>query len=193
MLHGLLNAQWITLHGLIALLGVAFFVIASRVRGQRRHPSAAMAWVISLALMPYVALPLYVLIGNRKVRRSRAAAPAWQAAIGRADTPAARFERLALAMGLPSPARYEQLSIHDNGAVAWQSLQDIMQGAKRTLDVTSSGIYGIVKQVKPEDPDVTLCVDERKDVCLESLLADSPYAASGHWRCREPARPDARV
>ena len=137
MLHGLLNAQWITLHGLIALLGVAFFVIASRVRGQRRHPSAAMAWVISLALMPYVALPLYVLIGNRKVRRNRAAAPAWQAAIGRADTPAARFERLALAMGLPSPAAYEQLSIHDNGAVAWQSLQDIMQGAKRTLDVSS--------------------------------------------------------
>ena len=137
MLHGLLNAQWITLHGLIALLGVAFFVIASRVRGQRRHPSAAMAWVISLALMPYVALPLYVLIGNRKVRRSRAAAPAWQAAIGRADTPAARFERLALAMGLPSPARYEHLALHDDGTEAWQALCEIMRGATRTLDISS--------------------------------------------------------
>lgn len=137
MLHGLLNAQWITLHGLIGLLGVAFFVIASRVRGQRRHPSAAMAWVISLALMPYVALPLYLLIGNRKVRRNRVAAPTWQAAVGPTDTRAARFERLALAMGLPSPARYQRLAIHDDGSAAWQSLQETMRGAKRTLDVSS--------------------------------------------------------
>ena len=32
--------------------------------------------------------------------------------------------------------------------------------------LTNSGIYGIVKQVKPEDPDLTLCIDERKDVCI---------------------------
>jgi preprotein translocase subunit YajC len=32
--------------------------------------------------------------------------------------------------------------------------------------LTNAGIYGIVKQVKPEDPDLTLCIDERKDVCI---------------------------
>jgi preprotein translocase subunit YajC len=31
---------------------------------------------------------------------------------------------------------------------------------------TSSGIYGIIKQVKPEDPYLILCIDERKDVCI---------------------------
>ncbi|MBI3854191.1 MAG: preprotein translocase subunit YajC [Planctomycetes bacterium] len=31
---------------------------------------------------------------------------------------------------------------------------------------TSAGIYGIVKQVKPEDPYLILCIDERKDVCI---------------------------
>ena len=31
---------------------------------------------------------------------------------------------------------------------------------------TSAGIYGIIKQVKPEDPYVILCIDERKDVCI---------------------------
>ena len=31
---------------------------------------------------------------------------------------------------------------------------------------TSAGIYGIVKQVKPEDPYIILCIDERKDVCI---------------------------
>jgi len=31
---------------------------------------------------------------------------------------------------------------------------------------TSAGIYGIIKQVKPEDPYLVLCIDERKDVCI---------------------------
>src|SRR5262245_35169609 len=31
---------------------------------------------------------------------------------------------------------------------------------------TLAGIYGIVKQVKPEDPYLILCIDERKDVCI---------------------------
>lgn len=30
--------------------------------------------------------------------------------------------------------------------------------------VTTAGIYGIVKQVRPEDPDLVLCIDEDKDV-----------------------------
>jgi preprotein translocase subunit YajC len=30
--------------------------------------------------------------------------------------------------------------------------------------ITSFGLYGIVKQVKPEDPDIVLCIDENKDV-----------------------------
>jgi preprotein translocase subunit YajC len=32
--------------------------------------------------------------------------------------------------------------------------------------LTSAGLYGIVKQVKPEDPYIILCIDERKDVCI---------------------------
>ena len=31
---------------------------------------------------------------------------------------------------------------------------------------TAAGIYGIIKQIKPEDPYITLCIDERKDVCI---------------------------
>ena len=32
--------------------------------------------------------------------------------------------------------------------------------------VTSSGIYGVIKQVKADDLFVTLCIDERNDVCI---------------------------
>jgi preprotein translocase subunit YajC len=29
-----------------------------------------------------------------------------------------------------------------------------------------SGLHGIVKQIKSDDPVLTLCIDERKDVCI---------------------------
>jgi preprotein translocase subunit YajC len=32
--------------------------------------------------------------------------------------------------------------------------------------VTNSGIYGIIKQVKPDEAYITLCIDERNDVCI---------------------------
>jgi preprotein translocase subunit YajC len=43
----------------------------------------------------------------------------------------------------------------------------MLSGLKKNDHVlTTGGFYGIVKQIKPEDQDLTLCVDERKDVCI---------------------------
>ena len=43
----------------------------------------------------------------------------------------------------------------------------MMQGLKKNDHVlTSAGFYGVIKQIKPEDQDVTQCIDERKDVCI---------------------------
>ncbi len=136
-MNHLREAEWITVHGLVAMLAVAIFALGSRARGQRRHPSAAMAWVVSLALMPYVAIPLYLLFGNRKVVRGRTASR--QATARRADaagdTPSARCRELADAMGLPAACSYHQLVIHDDGGAALQALRALMQHATRTLDV----------------------------------------------------------
>ena len=37
--------------------------------------------------------------------------------------------------------------------------------------VTSFGLYGIVKQVRAEDPDIVLCIDENKDVRIRVAKA----------------------
>jgi cardiolipin synthase len=129
--------HWLTLHAIVVVLGLVFYVTASHVRRQRRHPSAAMAWVIALALMPYIALPLYLLFGNRKVLRGQAPRVNLPTLAGPAAAlaPAARFQRLAGAMGLPAPARYEQLAIHEDGRQALASVLALMNGAHWTLDL----------------------------------------------------------
>ena len=58
----------ITVHAIVVALGLILYVAAARALPQRRDPSAAIAWVVALALLPYVALPLYFMFGSRKLR-----------------------------------------------------------------------------------------------------------------------------
>jgi cardiolipin synthase len=136
-LEHLTTRHWLTLHGLVVVLGLLFYVTATHVRRQRRHPSAAVAWVISLALMPYVALPLYLLFGNRKVVRGPAVRARLPAPAGDSQrvAPAVRFQRLAAAMGLPPAVSYEQLAVHADGPQALQALLALIDGAAWTLDL----------------------------------------------------------
>ena len=67
MVTELLERHWLTLHGALVVLGLAIYVVGSRTLRQRRRPSAAIAWVIALLLLPYVALPLYLEIGRAHV------------------------------------------------------------------------------------------------------------------------------
>lgn len=137
MLNEFLSRWGLTVHGLVTVAGLAIYAIASHIRRQRRHPSAAIAWVMSLALIPYVALPLYLLFGSRKVLRgpSAQATPAlpFHAHSSRALAP--RFRQLAAAMGLPRASTYQQLSVHQDGHEALAALRSVMAGARSTLDI----------------------------------------------------------
>ena len=134
---GVLERNWLTLHSLIVAFGLVVYVLASRALYQRRHPSAAIAWVVMLTLLPYVALPLYFMFGSRKVPGGpRVALP--DATVVRSnglDDLAAWSRRLAGAMGLPNAAGYEELRIHQDGAEALQALRELIEGATTTLDV----------------------------------------------------------
>jgi cardiolipin synthase A/B len=137
----LIDNRLITLHGVLVFIGLSIYVIGSRTRHQRRHPSAAIAWVVSLGLMPYVALPLYLLFGSRKVERTVQSWPVvaegppgtWPAqADGDGLMP---FQQLAIAMGLPPVSTCDCLVIHEDGAQALQALREVMQQACHTLDI----------------------------------------------------------
>ena len=129
--------HWVTLHGLIVMLGLAVYVTASHTLHQRRHPSAAVAWVVSLVLLPYVALPLYLMFGRRKLAQHRPTATIQPDALrgSSPDSPAARTQQLAAAMALPAASAYHQLNIHEEGTQALQALRNMIGAATRTLDL----------------------------------------------------------
>src|SRR4051812_8091879 len=100
MWASLIEHHWISLHGLTVLAGLAVYVIGSHTLHQRRPPASAVAWIITLVLVPYVALPLYLMFGSRKLGGYAPVAPL-RATDARANAPAQRVQQLAAAMGLP--------------------------------------------------------------------------------------------
>jgi cardiolipin synthase len=59
----------ITLHSLVIVISVLVYVLTTRVERERRPPSIAIAWVLGMIAVPYLALPIYLMFGRRKLPR----------------------------------------------------------------------------------------------------------------------------
>jgi cardiolipin synthase len=54
----------------LSTVGYIFaFILIPRIILERRQPAATVAWVLSIALLPVVGVPLYYLVGERRIRR----------------------------------------------------------------------------------------------------------------------------
>jgi len=54
----------------LSSLGYLFaFLLIPRIILEKRQPAATVAWVLSIALLPVVGVPLYFLVGGRRIRR----------------------------------------------------------------------------------------------------------------------------
>lgn len=129
------RSHWLSFHFAVVLVALAIYVFASLARRQRRHPSAAIGWVLSLALIPYIALPLFLLVGVRKRVRAprRPPRPGPQAL---ASSAGGRLQALAIGLGMEAPAPYRDLAVHTDGEEALERLRALLGGARSTIEVT---------------------------------------------------------
>ena len=136
-LHEFLARYLLTLHGIVVALGLIVYVGVARALPQRRDPSAAIAWVVALALLPYIAVPLYLMFGSRKLRMRDAPAlpPLAPATTDDDEAESLWARRLGRSMGLAPAAAYEALRIHGDGGEARRAALEIIAGATRSLDV----------------------------------------------------------
>jgi len=125
--------ELISLHGIVVIAGLMIYVLVSHSMRQRRQPAAAIAWVITLALMPYVGLPLYLIFGTRKLGHAKSSVPRAIAEIP--DAEQAWPMRLAAAMNLAPAASFRELRVHEDGKEALATLRELVGAATRTLDI----------------------------------------------------------
>ena len=139
MLADFIGAHWEALDLILVVLGLVIYVSASHSLNQRRHPSAAIAWVLGILLVPYLTLPLYLAFGSRKVVVPRGA-PGQRPALISASVSfptMARSLQLGAAMGLPDPVPYDSLTIHEDGSQALQALRRVISSASVSLEVST--------------------------------------------------------
>lgn len=125
------TAYWLTLHGLVTFIAVALYTVTTHVMQQRRHPAAAIAWVLFILLVPYVALPAFLTFGSRKQPRTDNEEPKKPAT----DADAPWAVQTALALGQPGPTEYDDLRIHADGRDALLALRRTIESARHSIDL----------------------------------------------------------
>jgi cardiolipin synthase len=125
---------WLSVHGLVVALGLIIYVLSSHAMQKRRDPTAAISWVLAIALVPYIGLPLYLLFGSRK--RLHARSLSTRPTPGPDLHPADVWPRqLAAAMGQPPAESYRALRVHADGREALLTLFEVISSARQELVV----------------------------------------------------------
>ncbi|MCE5251413.1 phospholipase D-like domain-containing protein [bacterium] len=67
-----MKIAWIIIHFLPTLGFILALLLMVRLIKEQRSPSSTLAWLLAIFLVPYIGVPLYVLIGGRKMKRMAA-------------------------------------------------------------------------------------------------------------------------
>jgi cardiolipin synthase len=130
--------EWFLSH-LALLLGIILtvVVIAAMLR-QRRSPQSAVAWLLSILVFPYVAVPAYLILGRRKLNLC-ADIPAAKLDEASPETiparEATRSDLMLRSYGIPGATTGNRVRMLATGQEGWQGLTEVIDRARKTLDV----------------------------------------------------------
>ncbi len=125
---------WLETHLLVVMLGFLVAVSAIIILQQRRSPQATLAWLMFLVLLPYVAVPTFLVMGFRKWLRPKARGVARVPDSLGENGP--QIERMLCSYGLDPAQNGNRFDLLTDGQDAWFALIDLVQSAKTSLDVT---------------------------------------------------------
>jgi cardiolipin synthase len=128
-------------HPLLVATHVVGIVVALRVLVTRRAPQSLMAWLLGLVFAPWVAIPLYFLLGGRKFPRGAKGkqapllAPAARAELP-GTHPAADVPRVLRTEGVPGVRAGSSFQLLGTGEAAYAALLGAIGAAARSIDLT---------------------------------------------------------
>lgn len=129
----MLIVDWLptpTQHLLVSAIALLTYVLTTRARHERRAPTSAIAWVLGLALIPYVMLPLYLMFGQRKLR------PVVTPHVGFVVEGPHWASELIECFGLAPPGKC-QVRFHEDGAQSRDAMWDVIEHATHRLDLST--------------------------------------------------------
>ena len=104
---------------------------------QRRSPSSTIAWLLVILLAPYIGVPLYIMLGGRKIKRmARRKEPIYDPAAGaHAGDQSGPVGRLLASYGVPPPTAGNRVELVTSGVDAYELVIRLIEGARSTIHV----------------------------------------------------------
>jgi cardiolipin synthase A/B len=116
---------------------VALIAVASLARA-RRAPSATIAWVLAMVLLPPIGIPLFLIFGRRRLTQLQSQKqPLVLKANGSAPLtlPQPIGDGLLASLGIPSPSTGNSMKFHLDGETAFADLIQEIDQAKRRIHI----------------------------------------------------------
>ncbi|MCC7392036.1 cardiolipin synthase [Candidatus Sumerlaeota bacterium] len=127
-------STFISFHVAAIATGLLVYFATTHFGRQRRQPAAAVAWVLGLITFPYIALPLFLFVGTRKLPRLSPTSSSF-APPSSAEALSPRWaSQLSASSSLPSAhgnSRFEMLA---DGEEALNALLALIDQSARTVD-----------------------------------------------------------
>ena len=106
---------------------------------QKRAPSSTMAWLLVILFLPYVGVPLYLMLGGRKMNRMarRKARVYVRDPSPPASASSSQVDRLLHTMGVPPARAGNRVQLLADGQEAYRVLERILEEARSTIHITT--------------------------------------------------------
>ncbi|MCF6265818.1 MAG: phospholipase D-like domain-containing protein [Desulfuromusa sp.] len=129
---------WVLSH-LLLLVGFLLAVpLTAQMVRQRRSPAGSLAWLLIMLLMPYLGVPLYLILGGRKMRRlakSKTELQLLNTSVLSEETH--DMGRLLRSYGIPDACSGNRIELCRTGEEGYATLTEIIEQARDSLWVTT--------------------------------------------------------
>jgi len=187
---------WLLAHLVVVVVSALTAVAAaSLLRSDRRSPQATLAWLLAVVLVPYVGLPLYLMLGGRKERRAALQFRALPEAETIPLAEASETDRLVRRYGLPGASVGNAVRILGTGEAAFAGLMEVAEGAERQLwaelfilgdDAVGRAFVEVLTEKAAQGLDVRLLLDAVGSRPLKARALAPFVEAGGHVARFEP-------
>ncbi|MBI1853418.1 MAG: PLDc N-terminal domain-containing protein [Planctomycetes bacterium] len=126
---------------LAAVIGFGLgVVLVAIVLKQRRPAASTLSWLLAIVLVPYLGVPLYLMLGGRKFKqRASKKAPLYPAVREEPLPPggARDLERILRTAGTPAASDGNAVLLFDSGESAFNALAEMIAGAHRSIRIAT--------------------------------------------------------
>ncbi len=125
-------------HAVTVLAAIASFVMVAGLSGSRRTSQSTLAWLLAVVFMPFVAIPLFFLLGRRKFprRAKRPGEGAGPSVWTERDAQASSIARVLQSSGVAPPRAGNSFELLTTGEAAYARLMALIAAAEQTIDLT---------------------------------------------------------